>query len=314
MTETRSIVTHNGPYHADDVVAVALLQCLPDWRHAPLVRTRDEEVIRTAAMVVDVGGEYAPERGKFDHHFDGSPQRGDGNLYAAAGLILRHFFKDSPHGQEEFVLRVDVADTTPKNSRSDWRFSRLVHKTNPLPGSPPAAYDQRFLQVVEIVRLHLLPTLQGDGTLDTLVEVAEHAFESHWQVQNWVAENEAVQAASAERIRAAFKRALEEGSPLVRLEGAEVALYSTLGEAPQGLLYTVFPHVDGTYMVQQIPTEREGFVGRKPLPEIWAGKKGLELQKLSGVSDAVFCHPGRFICGAQTVQGALEMAEIAISM
>ena len=48
------------------------------------------------------------------------------------------------------------------------------------------------------------------------------------------------------------------------------------------------------------------------LPESWAGKKDEELQQASGVSDAIFCHRGRFMAVAKTYEGVLKMAEIAL--
>jgi uncharacterized UPF0160 family protein len=38
-----------------------------------------------------------------------------------------------------------------------------------------------------------------------------------------------------------------------------------------------------------------------------------ELAAVCGVPDAVFCHNGRFIAGAGSLQGALRMAELALA-
>ena len=49
----KTIVTHDGSFHADDVFAVAtLLKLFPD---ANVIRTRDTSVIERADVVVDVG-------------------------------------------------------------------------------------------------------------------------------------------------------------------------------------------------------------------------------------------------------------------
>ena len=46
------IVTHNAKFHTDDVFAVATLLVLyPD---AKIIRTRDEALVKTADIVVDV--------------------------------------------------------------------------------------------------------------------------------------------------------------------------------------------------------------------------------------------------------------------
>jgi uncharacterized UPF0160 family protein len=80
------------------------------------------------------------------------------------------------------------------------------------------------------------------------------------------------------------------------------------------LLYVVFPSERGGYNVQQIPEAPGSFKGRKPLPEAWAGLRGAELAKIVGINSgpSVFCHPGRFICGAEYVDDALNMATQAV--
>ena len=69
------------------------------------------------------------------------------------------------------------------------------------------------------------------------------------------------------------------------------------------LLYVVFPGPGGRqWMVQQVAKAVGSFEGRKPLPEAWAGLRDEAFAKATGVADGVFCHPGRFIGGAQ-IQG-----------
>ena len=48
------------------------------------------------------------------------------------------------------------------------------------------------------------------------------------------------------------------------------------------------------------------------MPKEWRGLTGEELQKVTGVPDAVFCHPAGFIGGAETLEGAVEMAKRAV--
>ncbi len=310
-----NVVTHSGMYHADDCMAIALMA---EWMWPGatlnLIRTRDKVLIDTADVAVDVSGECAPERGRYDHHFKGSPTRPDGSMFASAGLVLEHFapgIKNSQH-VVEFVRRVDAADTGTKVP--GWRFSMALSQTNPLPGAGSEEYDQRFLEVVEILRGSVIPVLEDwvhDST-EAAIEAATKAFEEHPAVLEWHRESEAAKAASAIRIAAAFARAKELNNYVVEFEQAEVAAHDMLGTAPEGLFYAVFPSVEGTVMVQQIPKEKGSFEGRLPLPEEWAGKREAELRQITGVKDAIFCHPGRFVAGASSREGAMRLAEIAM--
>ena len=51
------VATHDGPFHADDVMAFALIRTFLD-PEARVVRTRDPARIAAADIVADVGGTY----------------------------------------------------------------------------------------------------------------------------------------------------------------------------------------------------------------------------------------------------------------
>jgi len=61
-----TVVTHDGNFHADDVFSIAVLKTI--FPTLTLIRTRDKHVISQADIVIDVGNEYDPETGRFDHH------------------------------------------------------------------------------------------------------------------------------------------------------------------------------------------------------------------------------------------------------
>ena len=56
------VATHNGPFHADDVLAWALLRQFME-EDLELIRTRDANRLNEADIVIDVGGEYDPHDG-----------------------------------------------------------------------------------------------------------------------------------------------------------------------------------------------------------------------------------------------------------
>jgi len=77
-----TIATHNGNFHADDVFSVAALKCI--YPSIKLIRTRDLELIGQADIVLDVGGVYDPDAGRFDHHQrGGAGERENGIPYSS---------------------------------------------------------------------------------------------------------------------------------------------------------------------------------------------------------------------------------------
>ena len=64
----KTIGTHSGTFHCDEVLACCMLKMLPEYSNAEIIRTRDESVLNTCDIVVDVGGKYEPASHRYDHH------------------------------------------------------------------------------------------------------------------------------------------------------------------------------------------------------------------------------------------------------
>lgn len=75
--------------------------------------------------------------------------------------------------------------------------------------------------------------------------------------------------------------------------------------------YAVFPSSRGGYNVYAVPLELGSFENRKSLPIKWRGLRDKELQEVTGVESARFCHNAGFICSADSKAGALELAFMA---
>ena len=83
MAKISKIIVHDGIFHADDVMAVALLHRFVD-AIIPVERTRtisQEDIANPEVWIVDVGGQYNKDLNNYDHHQDRT-------LPAACMLIL----------------------------------------------------------------------------------------------------------------------------------------------------------------------------------------------------------------------------------
>lgn len=67
MVKAKTILTHPGGAHKDELLACALLVSV---HGAPVLRREPEpaDLDDPGVLVVDVGGEHDPKRGNFDHH------------------------------------------------------------------------------------------------------------------------------------------------------------------------------------------------------------------------------------------------------
>jgi uncharacterized UPF0160 family protein len=60
-----TIGTHSGRFHVDEALAVGMLRMLPEYKDARVVRTRDQAVLDTLPIIVDVGGVYDPSKHRY---------------------------------------------------------------------------------------------------------------------------------------------------------------------------------------------------------------------------------------------------------
>lgn len=84
----KKIITHEGHHHADEVLAIATIFCF--YGHLPIERKyhiSKDELANPSILVLDIGREFDPAKGNFDHHQNG-------NIESTNLLILDHFCHD----------------------------------------------------------------------------------------------------------------------------------------------------------------------------------------------------------------------------
>lgn len=235
--------------------------------------------------------------------------------FSSFGLMSPADEKDHP-----LVRHVDALDNgkvepppawwTPMSSETKGdSIAWAVHEANPvnLDGSPVTddQFEARALALIALFQ----PLFGWDGTIleDEDCAVATLAIQA--QLRVWHAETAEAKLASADRVRRAT--AAQAATPVLVLDQFEVSALDTATEADH-LLYVVFPGPGGRqWMVQQVAVAVGSFEGRRPLPEAWAGLRDEAFARASGVADGVFCHAGRFICGAASREGAIALAQLA---
>ncbi len=86
----------------------------------------------------------------------------------------------------------------------------------------------------------------------------------------------------------------------------------TLHAVPEPL-YVIYPRSESNgWGVKAVRKDPKTFNSRKDFPKSWGGLRDEELQKVTGVSDAVFCHKGLFLAVAKSKDGAIKLAQIAV--
>ena len=121
------IITHSGTFHSDEAFAIATLKMFLKQKYKDrffkprfeILRTRNLELIKEGDYVVDIGGEYNPEKLIFDHHqIEGAGERENGIPYASFGLVWKKFGENICDSREianeideKMVQSVDALDS-----------------------------------------------------------------------------------------------------------------------------------------------------------------------------------------------------------
>ena len=90
FNEIQTIAVHDGVFHADDVLCVALINVLCK-KTVEVIRSRDEDRLNQADIICDIG------LGEFDHHDRDEAQKEryeNGVMYAACGKVARAMVND----------------------------------------------------------------------------------------------------------------------------------------------------------------------------------------------------------------------------
>ena len=83
VIDNRSFGTHDGTFHADDVMAAALLSHFNLIDIDKITRTRNINLLESREFICDVGGIYDPDKKRFDHH-----QNDYTGSLSSAGMVL----------------------------------------------------------------------------------------------------------------------------------------------------------------------------------------------------------------------------------
>lgn len=313
-TSTKTVVTHNGLFHADEAFGIAFLSLLLG-SEMRVVRTRNPAQIEQADVALDVGGVYDNAKLFYDHHQrDFTEVHEDTSVkLAACGLIWRHFgtclitklhpeldieqIQSLWQTVDETICRpVDMQDNGQNTFKVEGAeaqaltVSMMVSSFNQQDIYSPAQ-DAAFLRVVEILKEYVLNFLRAGANKLQLLKEAE----------------EAVRAQLGSKVLVLDKF----------LPYREAVLKANAEEGGQFDLVT-YP-AKGQWNIQTVPvddTPENFYSQRVSLPERLWGLTGPDASKESlGGSVLVFCHKTGFLAAvkADTADDARKAAEAVIA-
>lgn len=283
-----TIATHNGNFHADDVFSIAALKNI--FSTFNLVRTRDLEVIGKADVVIDVGGIYDPETGRFDHHQrGGAGERENGIPYSSFGLVWKKYGLEICGGNQDVANSVD---------------SSLVSTIDAIDCGHVEGVSKGISLSQTISMFN--PTWEEESHYDVCFDEAV-AFASRVLTRFIASASGGINAKSI------VAKAIEQAEdPRVIVLEQYTPWKRTVHALSEDALFMVYPSDSGQWRIQTVPVEPGSFENRKSLPKAWAGLSDKALQDVTQLDDAMFCHNGLFIGGAASFESTMKMAAMAL--
>lgn len=296
VKEFKKIGTHSGSFHADDVFCTAFLKLVNN--DLVVVRSRDNDELSTCDFIFDVSidGVY----NMYDHHgVDRAYRTGkdDYIAYSAFGLVWRDL------GLEYLSLFIKDEELCEKAWRSiDYKIVRGIDAEDN--GVKLSGEILNICEIISALNSNWDSDKPTDKSFFEAVELAKTIFKSF-------VDREVSRIAARDIVRESYEKS--QNGIMVLKKYAPWASQLIAMDTVEKVKLVVYPGHNDEYKVEVVKKEMGRFESRMDLPLEWAGKRNDDLIAVTGVEDAIFCHPERFIAAAKTFSGAIKLAKLAIA-
>ncbi|CAG0896855.1 unnamed protein product, partial [Darwinula stevensoni] len=325
---TAKIGTHDGPFHCDEALACYMLRCLPQYKNARIVRSRNESLLSTCDIVVDVGGIYDHAKRRYDHHqreFSATMITGEKTwktTLSSAGLIFYHYGKEII----SIVLECLVEDFKVEKVLEKV-YGNLIEEIDATDNGIPICHRGLMKYKIctslstQIRNLKPQWTDTDKSTDDVFPEAMKTAgdifidrvryYGNVW----WPAREMLIE--DLNRIYNKLSQVDKSGNilQLSKYYPWREHLLDLAGENLQwrnqiNRLAFVIYQTPSKWIIKAIPRSS----GRKVLlPEEWGGLEKAELVEKSGLQGIIFVHGNRFIGGHESRDGVISMAKMSLA-
>jgi len=292
------VVTHSGTFHSDDVFACATLSLWAekDGDKLNIVRSREEDIIKKADMVVDVGMEYDPDKDRFDHHQKGGAETHENGIpYASFGLVWKKY-GEQICGDKEIVDRVEKYLVMPVDARDNGVNISSVNELNVI--------DHRTSDMISNLNL----TDQEDKNK------SYEYFEKAVYFAKEIIKREIVWAkAFIDGEKETLEAIKKQNEPEVLILDRNIEWHEAVSKN-KNIKFVVYLDKNGKdWNLQSGRDDLEKYDSdRANLPKNWWGLRGDELVNVSGIEGAIFCANRGWSAVAKTKEEAIEMANKAL--
>lgn len=290
-------ITHAGTFHADEIFATLILsKIIPEIILIRLAEVNEKErnEANKDAIIYDIG------RKEYDHHqLGGNGERENGVKYAACGLIWKAFGR-------KLLEKYDVKEIDYTLDYIDRNLIQFIDSNDngQLPKLQTSYRNVHLAHIVSLFNPKWDENVDSDDNFMRALSVCDIIFDEFLH-----------DTFSKMKAKEIIDKAIENSKDGIMVLDTfapwKEFLLNSKNEKAKDINFTVFPSSRGGYNVYAVPIELGSFENRKSLPKEWRGLSNEDLQKVTGVKTARFCHNAGFICSADSKEGALELAAMA---
>lgn len=280
--EEAKFVTHAGNFHADDVFSTVFLSKL--YGNITVIRLKeyhDDE----SKIAYDIG------LGKFDHHQRGyDKKRENGIHYCGFGLLWQEYgleyLKKNNIENKEVVFKI---------------FDKLLV-------TQIDAFDNGELIINNDINIYTLPgIIEKFRPKYAACEDEDECFKKACWFANiifdLILEDAQVKAKTIQILKEKSKTIQNKILILDEYIPYEFALF----ELGLDVEFVIYPSNRGGYAAHTVPSAYNGFTPKVPFKSEWGGLRDENLQEISGVKTAKFCHNKLFLATADTLEDAIKL-------
>ncbi|MBU3142017.1 MYG1 family protein [Clostridium sp. CF012] len=290
----KTLGTHSGKFHADDVMATSILSLL--LGDTKVTRTRDEDALRKLDFVYDIA------LGEFDHHQLNKEMRENDIPYAACGLVWREF---GPRVIRKFNSELDENDII---SIFDYVDKNLVQGIDATDNGVDIKSEIKVTSISDIIQ-NFNPTWDSDSSKDEAFEKAT------WYATEVIKRiiNKQVSVIKARTIVNEAFQNRDINEIMVLKNGCPWLQQLLKIDINNEVLFVISPEDNNSeYKIQTVKKSADTFEARKDILESIRGKSMEEINSIIKIDDAIFCHKAGFIASAKSMESALKIAKLSI--
>lgn len=290
-----SVGTHDGVFHADDLLCVAMLMYVYGKSSVEIIRSRDTDVLFKCDYVVDVGNkdEITDEHVFLDHHQPDSQYYDNGIKMAACGKLATYLFGDDKDFlnflREDLLYPIEATDNGQELSSfgllpSKLYFTSILNKTWNESQDKDYEYFLHALDIVYDIFVHEVKSIKSKI-------VAKDIFDEIYNKTDL----------------STGMLVMDEYIPWKQF------IQQKNKENAEQIRIVVFRATDGTWYSQGVPENSDGISSLTNTPPTWRGYRDEDLRKVCQIDDAIFCHPNGFLTVFKSKEAAILGAKKVLS-